>query len=103
MDKPDSTLAFKTHNLEDSRLNELSVTVSLLKKKFQMAESCGFQLNVDTGKELGRSLDEIERLSKTGTARNPMVARMLRMMATRLKLYIIQYLYCYSTSKLRAF
>jgi hypothetical protein len=49
-----------------------------------MAESCGFQLNVDTGKELGRSLDEVEKLSKQqGTAKNPLVARMLRMMATR--------------------
>jgi len=50
-----------------------------------MAESCGFHLNVDTGKELGRSLDEIETLSKQGeTPRNVMVARMLRMLATRL-------------------
>uniref|UniRef100_A0A1I8AZ89 RNB domain-containing protein n=1 Tax=Meloidogyne hapla TaxID=6305 RepID=A0A1I8AZ89_MELHA len=49
-----------------------------------MAESCGFHLNVDTGKELGKSLDEIEQLSKQGeTSRNVMVARMLRMLATR--------------------
>jgi len=52
--------------------------------KFQLAESCGFQLNVETGKELAKSLDEVEKLSREGTARNPMTARMLRMMATRL-------------------
>uniref|UniRef100_A0A914KMQ1 Protein DIS3 homolog n=2 Tax=Meloidogyne TaxID=189290 RepID=A0A914KMQ1_MELIC len=54
------------------------------KPLISMAESCGFHLNVDTGKELGKSLDEIEKLSKQGeTSRNVMVARMLRMLATR--------------------
>lgn len=53
------------------------------KPLISMAESCGFQLNVDTGKDLAKSLNEVEQLSKQGSTRNPMVARMLRMMATR--------------------
>uniref|UniRef100_A0A914HZ11 Protein DIS3 homolog n=1 Tax=Globodera rostochiensis TaxID=31243 RepID=A0A914HZ11_GLORO len=46
--------------------------------------SCGFKLNVDTSKELAKSLDEVEQQCRqSGGRHNPMVARMLRMLATR--------------------
>lgn len=54
------------------------------KPLISLAESSGFHLSVDSGQELAKSLDEVEKqCQREGTARNPMVARMLRMMATR--------------------
>ncbi|KAL3121606.1 hypothetical protein niasHT_008735 [Heterodera trifolii] len=51
---------------------------------FLIAESCGFKLNVDTSKELAKSLDDVERQCVgSGGRHNPLVARMLRMLATR--------------------
>ena len=51
---------------------------------FQIAEACGFQLNVDTAKELAKSLDEIEAKSSSAADakgnKNPSVGRMMRMM-----------------------
>ncbi|KAI1715438.1 RNB domain-containing protein [Ditylenchus destructor] len=46
------------------------------------AEACGFKLNVDTGKELAKSLDEVDLKYKEKGMQSD-VGRMLRMLATR--------------------
>jgi len=59
-----------------------------------IAEACGFPLNVDTGKELAKSLDEIDFKSRFNVEKSdgvesgsdskyPMASRMMRLMATR--------------------
>lgn len=66
---------------------EYSINQFLANKQcsLKIAEGCGFQLSVDTGKELAKSLDEIT--AKCGGAEaseeNRMVSRMIRTMATR--------------------
>lgn len=49
-----------------------------------MAKSCGYQLNVDTGKELSKSLDDIDMNSRSETnTKKSLTGQMLRMLTTR--------------------